>query len=170
MDIYMAFPFLPLLNPQTGLLDQQVEDLLRGLIAELEQSGNRVFCAHLVEDFGRESSEPEAVALRDFEAVRRADLIVAFPWWKTYSCGVHVELGVAATLNKPMVIFLDSQQSYSSMVTGLGAIANVRFITVDDWSPEKLIPRTAREVEAYVSLMPVAEYSETRPLFSGRSR
>lgn len=61
---------------------------------------------------------PHQCTYLDFEGIKESDVIVAYPG-SPISGGVHIELGWASALNKPIVLLLKKDEEYSPLIIGL---------------------------------------------------
>ena len=78
------------------------------------------------ENYGKEYTSDKESTKIDFETIKQCDLMCVIPGVPA-SGGVHVELGWASANNKDIEIFLNENNNYSPMVTGLSEISNVQY-------------------------------------------
>ena len=129
MRTFLASPFTRYLIEQedgSHRLDPGLKTLLLRLENELTSRGHEVFMAHRVEEFGSRLRAPHVCTPFDMLEMRRADVVIAIP---DQSFGVHVELGWATAMGKPVIVLVESgAETTSPLVTGLDALHNVRII------------------------------------------
>jgi nucleoside 2-deoxyribosyltransferase len=123
--IFLAAPFTQYLEPGEGRIVPALCEALRAVAELLRARGFDVFLAHEREQWGGDVYAPERCTPLDWAELRRADVVVAFP---RKSGGVHVELGWASALSKPIVIVLEPAGGDSPLVTGLGMVTRVELI------------------------------------------
>lgn len=102
MQIFLACPF-------TGHLRAVgFDEAFRRLVERIEQrllgAGHTVFLTHRTQDFGRQLGPPQLCTPMDLLQMHWADCVVAVPG---HSCGMHIELGWAGALGRPIVLLLD---------------------------------------------------------------
>jgi hypothetical protein len=149
MKVFLAYPFTQLLNPVTGLVDEDTILFLTEIVDELTMLGYEVFSAQKREAFGKELMGADIATKLDLEEMRKADLVIAFPGWNPVSGGVHVELGWASALGKTILIFLHEQETYSPMVEGMPYITNAKLIPFSRPNSRELIKKVVAEVNLY---------------------
>ncbi|WP_240420359.1 nucleoside 2-deoxyribosyltransferase [Paenibacillus periandrae] len=137
MRIFLAFPFTKLLT-EDNIFDENMKDFLVNTINALTNKGHSVFSAQLREEFGDKLMTPDVATNLDHMEMCKADLVVAFPGWKPISGGVHVELGWASSMKKPIIAFLHDDQEYTPMITGLHKVTNVEYVHFNDKSINEL--------------------------------
>lgn len=113
----------------------------------LVSSGWEPLLPHRESDWGRQYLQPSETARRCLDLVCACDLLVAYP---KNSRGVHIEMGYAAALGKPILVILDEGEREAAMVAGLGSVTTVQFIRLAD----------RREVKAKLSLALQSLFSE----------
>jgi hypothetical protein len=103
-----AFVVCPLTKYVGETGEREVDDSYRrfveGLHDLLARACGEVFAAVREEGWGERLLPPAIRAARDFEELRSADVVVA---WPEDSCGCALELGWASALGKPVVLILD---------------------------------------------------------------
>ncbi|MCZ0756138.1 nucleoside 2-deoxyribosyltransferase [Anoxybacillus sp. J5B_2022] len=153
MRIFFAYPFTKLLNSSTGIIDEGNTNFILNAVNKLEEMGNSVFSAQCREKFGKELMDPDTATKLDFEEMKNADLVIAFPGQFPISGGVHVELGWASALGKPIIAFLHKDEMYTPMIQGLHTVTNVKYVTFDDNDTDlDIINKIITEVEKYIDI------------------
>ena len=122
--VFVAGPFIHLVDPKTGLMPPHEKALIESLLTHFEDVGAQVFNAHRREKWGADFMKPEAFTKMDYEQIASSDLFVVMPG-SPPSIGTHIEIGWATALKLPIVMLLDPAGSYSGMIEGMGAIANL---------------------------------------------
>lgn len=131
MRIFLAFPFTSYLT-QDGdgkyQLYPQLKSLLLRIESALVQNGHTVFLSHQREEFGAKLWEGDICTPFDMLEMRRADCVIALPE-KSY--GVHIELGWATAMGKPVFLVLDESQQFTSpLLQGLSCVGHTQIIPV----------------------------------------
>ncbi|HKP76121.1 MAG TPA: hypothetical protein VJT67_11305 [Longimicrobiaceae bacterium] len=130
MRIFLACPFTKYLRQGAGAptLDPGFAAFLREAEAELARGGHTVFLAHRVEEYGAKLRPPAVCTPFDMLEMQRADCVVAIP---DDSYGVHIELGWASALGRPVVLLLpEGARETTPLLTGLGALGGCDVVTV----------------------------------------
>jgi nucleoside 2-deoxyribosyltransferase len=116
-----------------GSFDIKLKQLIKNVISISQTNGYKVLSAHVYENFGEMdvSGKYAEVCRRDFNWMKECDVFIAvFPLKPSgeiiHSSGTCVELGWASVLKKRIVIIRDSATSYSHLIAGLDAIADVK--------------------------------------------
>jgi nucleoside 2-deoxyribosyltransferase len=149
MRVFLAFPFTDLVRSDTGMLHTPAIDFISVTVEALKEAGHSVFSAHAREEWGLNLFTPEMAAPADFEEMRRADIVVAFPGHDPISGGVHVELGWASALGKPMVLYLNQGTEYSPLVVGMGALSECIAYRISDYTQADLPKHIVNAVAEY---------------------
>lgn len=131
MYIFLAFPFTSYLT-QDGDGKYHLQPQLRSLLLRIEsalvQNGHTVFLSHQREEFGANLWEGTVCTPFDMLEMRRADCVIALP---DKSYGVHIELGWATAMGKPVLLILDESQQFTSpLLQGLYCVGHTRIISV----------------------------------------
>ncbi len=105
---------------------------LVAFLQSLEQAvackGHETWMAHRVEEFGANIRPPHICAPLDFLALKRADGVIAYA---TDSFGVHMELGWAIALKKPVVLIRETDcDGASPLLQGLSSFGGCTEIPV----------------------------------------
>ena len=145
MNVFLAAPFTRyLVRDEDGVfkLDPHLRDLLLRLESALAAAGHSVFLAHRREEFGEKLWTGHRCTAFDLLEMQRADCVVALP---EGSYGVHVELGWATAMGKPVVLILDeSAEITSPLLQGLECVNETRIVAAS--------PGLLRDKEAQVRL------------------
>ncbi|WP_106767830.1 nucleoside 2-deoxyribosyltransferase [Paenibacillus faecalis] len=158
MRVFLAFPFTKLLSAN-NVFDEFMKNSLLRIIHALEKEGHSVFSAQFREEFGEKLMTPEVATYLDYNEMLNTDLVVAFPGWKPISGGVHVELGWASSMKKPIILFLHEEEDYTPMVTGLYKVTDVHYIKFNDDQIGDLSTMVIENVNKWGSIM---NYSGSR--------
>ncbi len=132
-SIFLATTITSLIDAQGRFVEEErhkLEYILRTLRVE---TGLEVFCAIEREKWGEELMTGEVCTSLDFIGLDNADYVVALP---ANSYGVHVELGWASALKKPMTIILSaSEGAKSPLIEGLGTMCDVNYQECSEAAP-----------------------------------
>ncbi|BCK01491.1 hypothetical protein [Anaerocolumna chitinilytica] len=128
MKIFLAYPFTELINIESGLVNKNEKEFLMNCIKILGDNKYCVFSAHNREAYGENLMNADTATSLDYKEMCNTDLVVAFP---EKSGGVHVELGWAASNNKPIILFINKEFDYSPMIQGLHKITKIKYVTYD---------------------------------------
>ncbi|MGW5735273.1 MULTISPECIES: hypothetical protein [Streptomyces] len=129
--LFLAGPFLQLLDPATGEMPPGTRAPFAALIEHFERQGFSVHNAHRREAWGAELMAPAECTPLDQEEIRKADVFVGFPGLPA-SPGTHIEMGWASAFDKPIVLLLEEGQEYAFLVRGLHAVATVEYVVFGD--------------------------------------
>ncbi len=87
-----------------------------------------VFLALDREDYGKNKMYGADCTVADFNEIKEADLLIAFP---EDSMGVSVELGWASMLEKSILVFIDKRYKQSELVKSINSITKGKSIIID---------------------------------------
>jgi nucleoside 2-deoxyribosyltransferase len=104
-------------------------DFLMKIEDILKSNGWETVLPHRLSDWGRNYLDPIGTTEQCLKHLQDAELILAYP---QYSRGVHLEIGYAAALRKQIIFILDSEETESAMVAGLGSVTNVEIIRLEN--------------------------------------
>lgn len=147
-----------------GSFEPKLRHQFETVIGALEAAGLAVFSAHKEERFGEIdlSGQSAFVVQRDIAWMRSCDLFLSLlpidPEGRPYRTdGTCIELGWAATLEKPILIILNRRAEYSHLVLGLHAVANVCYLEESEVfaHPESLVETALAMVSRQVSAVSV---------------
>jgi hypothetical protein len=96
-------------------------DVLEGVMHLVRSLGLEVDCSHREEKWGREISGEEECTRRDWTAIRDDQMLIALVD-SPPSGGVHIELGWASALGKPVIIAASNGTELSPLARGLGGM------------------------------------------------
>jgi len=128
MRIFIAYPFTGKLTVKGTLPDEYIKELVT-LKNGLQKAGHTVILAHERENWGKSIFPPEKCTKLDFEEIKKADVLIAYPG-NPPSGGVHIELGWASALQKKIILIQKDSENYSPLITGLSAIADVKMLKI----------------------------------------
>ncbi|WP_372411344.1 nucleoside 2-deoxyribosyltransferase [Streptomyces luteireticuli] len=147
-SLFLAGPFLGLLDPETGEMPEQERAPFDLLIKHFESQGVSVHNAHRREAWGAALMQPEECTRLDQEEIRRADVLVALPG-SPASPGTHIEVGWASAFGKPIVLLLERGRDYTFLVRGLHTVATVEYVMYADVA--EALPAVDRAVRRAVA-------------------
>ncbi|GHF55284.1 hypothetical protein GCM10010218_40920 [Streptomyces mashuensis] len=130
-SVFLAGPFLGLLDPATGEMPGDARAPFDILIKHFEAQGISVHNAHRREAWGARLMRPEECTRIDQDEIRRADAFVALPGAPA-SPGTHIEMGWASAFGKPIVLLLERGRDYTFLVQGLHTVATVEYVLHTD--------------------------------------
>ena len=125
MLVFLATPYSQLCDEEYKV-KKEYKEFFEKLTKEIKKLGVDYFLAVERENYGKEYTSDKESTKIDFETIRKCDLMCVIPGVPA-SGGVHVELGWASANNKDIEIFLNENNNYSPMVTGLSEISNVQY-------------------------------------------
>ena len=131
MNIFFAFPFSEIIDKQNNTIKDEYLDYLEKSRKRILQSGHSVFLAHYREKWGKNLMSADVCTPLDYEEMKKTDFVIAYPG-KKISGGVHIELGWASSLGKPIVLLLENGVNYSPLVMGLGTVTDVNIKYIND--------------------------------------
>ncbi|MFJ4183881.1 nucleoside 2-deoxyribosyltransferase [Kitasatospora sp. NPDC089509] len=130
-SLFLAGPFIQLLDPATGAMPDDARAPFDLLIKHFEAQGTAVHNAHRREAWGAELMRPEQCTGLDQDEIRKAELFVALPG-SPASPGTHIEIGWASAFGKPIVLLLERGREYTFLVQGLHTVATVEEVVYTD--------------------------------------
>ncbi|WP_082119602.1 nucleoside 2-deoxyribosyltransferase [Saccharothrix sp. ST-888] len=130
-SLFLAGPFIQLLDPATGEMPDEARAPFDILIKHFEAQGLSVHNAHRREAWGAELMRPEQCTGLDQEEIRKADVFVALPGFPA-SPGTHIEVGWASAFDKPIVLLLERGREYTFLIQGLHTVATVEYVVYTD--------------------------------------
>ena len=125
MLVFLATPYSQLCDEEYKV-KKEYKEFFEKLTKEIKKLGVDYFLAVERENYGKEYTSDKESTKIDFETIKKCDLMCVIPGVPATG-GVHVELGWASANNKDIEIFLNENNNYSPMVTGLSEISNVQY-------------------------------------------
>ena len=125
---------------EDGSFNEGIKSMLNHIISNINKSGNKVFSAHIAEDFGASTHNQscEEICLRDYNWMKSCNVYIAIlPHDNSNnyvrSDGTYVEIGWASALNKPIIFISDKSMinKLSMLVSGLHAINAVQYLDIN---------------------------------------
>lgn len=157
MRVFLAAPFSQYLSPNGNssngsIVEISHKELLSAIKREFEKNNIEVFLAHEREKWGEALFSPDDCTPLDYKELEASDTVVAIP---RESGGVHIELGWASALRKPVTIFLEESYQYSPLILGLGKVTETLYLQLHTERVEALVNEcicwTKQQVCAQVS-------------------
>jgi hypothetical protein len=136
MKVFLAAPFTQTIDQKTGLVDPSYRDWLEAIIRLLRIQGHEVICAHEREKWGQDLDAPGAAMRADFDAIKDSDLVLAHIG-NPVSPGVQMELGIALSFGKRLIVLAEVESNAPYLIGGLCELADCRILRFDD--PLKLL-------------------------------
>jgi len=129
MRVFLASPFTRYLIRNadgTHHLDPDLHALLLRVESALTEAGHSLFLSQRREDFGASLWSAHQCTPFDFLEMQRSDCVVAIP---ERSYGVHIELGWATALGRPLILVVDeSAESTSPLLEGLECVGQAQIV------------------------------------------
>lgn len=133
MRVFFACPLTSYMRAQEAGQGSRLLAELVGFLERVEAAvlgaGHELFLAARVEEFGAKVRHATLCTPFDMLEMQRADCLVAFP---DKSYGVHVELGWASSMDKPIIVLRNEAEPdmKSPLVAGLDTVSDCQFIDV----------------------------------------
>jgi hypothetical protein len=126
LRVFFAAPFTQLIESASGVVAATWRDELRSMYDALVRRGHSVFLAHEREAWGEQLMTPQTCTPLDYAEMQAADVVCAYVG-NPPSHGVHIELGWASSMRKPILILTDDGVQYTPLLWGLGDVANTTY-------------------------------------------
>ena len=130
-SIFLCAPYTNTIDDSTELINEAYKSWLTEIISYLRRKSDTLYNSHTREEWGAKLSSPKEAVMIDFAQISSADYVVAYIG-DPPSSGVLVELGFAASLKKPIIIFTESGKLIPYFAQGLKAWTNVTEISFDN--------------------------------------
>lgn len=125
IKIFLGTPIAPLLG-NDGLFDEKAANHLKTILNDLKSYEFDVFCAIEREKWGHALMEGNECTVLDYKGLEESDIFLAFP---NSSYGVHMELGWASALQKPIIMVVNEDIGVkTSLVEGLNTVTPSKII------------------------------------------
>jgi len=125
MKIFLAMPYSQFTDKNYVIMPQ-FRKLFEHLLSELESHGHTCYLAARRENWGKSYEDEKASTKTDYDAIVACDLVLMVPGIP-FSGGTHVEAGWASAHRKKINMFLQKNEFYSPMITGLNALTDVKY-------------------------------------------
>ena len=129
-SIFFCAPYIKKIDNETKLINEEFKDWLSKIIEYFKKNIQNVNNSHVREEWGANIYPPSDAIRHDFSDIRNADCVIAYIG-NPPSSGVLVELGFAAAIKKPIVIFTENKQLIPYFVLGLNNWTNTKIIVFD---------------------------------------
>ncbi len=137
------------------MVQQGPKGFVGGNNLAIKKGHHHVFLAIRSEEFGAKPRPPEVCTPFDLLEMLHADCVIALP---EESYGVHIELGWASALNKPIILLLKQDQTMTSpLLAGLPAISRCRVLHL----PHNIL--TTKDAQKDLALQVLATLSSMSP-------
>lgn len=128
MIIFISCPISKYYNSDNKV-DGDYIDFLEKIYCICREKSNSVYLAIKNDNYNIEKMDSdEACTLTDYNALLKADLIIAIP---EDSQGVAIELGWASALKKRIIIAYENGYAYSSLIKALSEVADTTLLFMD---------------------------------------
>ena len=121
---FIAHKFTGFIN-NSGQVDNRIVQRIISVESLLHENGYETSNPMRREEWGKDLLPSDISTPMYLEGIKESDLVVAFPY---DSGSVHIELGWATVLHKPVILLLDKKCSFSPLVHGLRKIAPVKVV------------------------------------------
>jgi nucleoside 2-deoxyribosyltransferase len=123
MKIFLAAPFTQMLDGETSRFAVPYREWLEEIIAFLRDAGHEVISAHIRELWGDALQPPSVALANDWAGIRQADVVIAHVG-NPPSPGVQMELGIALSLGKRLVVLTSRDAFVPYLNRGLPDVAD----------------------------------------------
>ena len=133
----------------TGRFDARLRRMMLAMKHAFEKEGHSVFLAIQLERWGKHPIGPVETVERDYRELAASDVVVSLPG-NPPSGGCHVELGWASALQKPIVLLLKPQGTYSPLVLGIHGMTRAHTVYVTEHPTPKETRAAVAEVMSHL--------------------
>jgi nucleoside 2-deoxyribosyltransferase len=151
--VFLAAPFTQLIGADTGTVDAGWRNQIGALYDALRGRGYSVFLAHDREAWGEGLMTPSQCTPLDHKEMVNADVVCAYPGAPP-SYGVHVELGWASAMGKPLLLLLDAGTAYSPLLSGIGEVTRADFFALRGRRLDEVAHEVGDRVAAMLAELP----------------
>lgn len=132
MNIYFATPISKHIIEETGKMDDKTIELINLIYKKIKMKIDncKVFLAAKEEKWGEVKITDEYCAIRDFNAIKNADHVIAI-LFEEMSDGVLVELGWASALGIPISLVIGENMNLSKLVRGIQYITECQISRIN---------------------------------------
>jgi nucleoside 2-deoxyribosyltransferase len=130
-SIFLCAPFTSFISNTSSLIDETYKKWLMQIINYFQRKTNILYNSHIREKWGAEILNPKDALYIDFSEIKITDLVVAYIG-DPPSSGVLMELGFAAALNKPIIIFTEDNKLIPYFTRGLDGWTDANVIYFND--------------------------------------
>jgi hypothetical protein len=122
--VFFAAPFTQLIDPDSGSVGAHWRSQLLAVRDGIRARGNSVFLAHQREAWGDRLMTPDVCTPLDYQEMVDADVVCAVIG-SPPSHGVHIELGWASAMRKPILLVLQPGVAYTPLLHGIAELTRV---------------------------------------------
>lgn len=167
MRIFLACPFTGYLRHDGSVpyIEPAFAQFIKGIDTALQNAGHEVFLALRVEEYGAKLRPPSVCTPFDMLEMQRADCVVALA---EDSYGVHLELGWASAMDKPMVIVVpEGVRDTTPLLAGLTSVGRCIFVP----APAEARTNMAAQAALHAALLAAVQelHRETAPAAAAQS-
>lgn len=144
--IFIACPFIKFING-TDFINNDFRQFTEDLYDLCAKYASKVFLA-LKEDYGAKPLQSYSCSM-DLDEAKSADLVIAIP---DDSMGVAVELGWMSAMQKPVILVLNKNQTYTPLIYNINKITPGKVIFYEN-EEKKSLPDIKKVLEYYKKLM-----------------
>lgn len=150
LRLFLAAPFTQDIDPDTGVIPQQSRHPLAVLAEALRMAGYSVFVAHEREAWGEELMSPQECTPLDFKEMADADVVCAYVG-NPPSMGVHVELGWASAMGKPVLLLTEPGLAYTPLLLGIGGVTRAEILPLMGRGLAEMAPTVCERLAGLVT-------------------
>jgi nucleoside 2-deoxyribosyltransferase len=165
LKVFLATP-IKFLIEEGNQFNKMAEIALKTILYSMRNVGKfDVFCAIERECWGTNLLPGEKCTVFDYHGMVESDIVLAFP---CHSYGVHMELGWASSLKKPVIVCISEKIGIkTSLVEGLSTLTRTKLITYQSEhfipgprSWETLFPEICRTIQTMVAAARLPENAD----------
>ena len=145
--IFIACPFIKFING-TDFINNDFRQFTEDLYDLCAKYASKVFLALKTEDYGAKPLQSYSCSM-DLDEAKSADLVIAIP---DDSMGVAVELGWMSVMQKPVILVLNKNQTYTPLIYNINKITPGKVIFYEN-EEKKSLPDIKKVLEYYKKLM-----------------
>ncbi len=132
--IFIACPFIKFIKG-TSFINNDFREFTENLYNLCTEYASEVFLALKREEYGARPLPFYSCAM-DLNEAKNSDLVIAIP---DDSMGVAVELGWMSAMNKPIVLLLNKNQRYTSLVANIHKVTSGKVIFYENIEKSSLL-------------------------------
>lgn len=148
--VFLAAPFTQLIDQNSGSVDDFWRSQLLAVGEGIRELGHSPFLAHLREEWGDRLMPPEVCTPLDYQEMVAADIVCAVIGAPP-SNGVHIELGWASAMRKPILLVLQPGVRYTPLLHGVAQLTQVWTYDLGDRQLGDAAPDICRTLDEIIT-------------------
>ena len=148
--VFLAAPFTQLIEEDSGSVGEAWRDHLNAISDRLRGRGHSVFLAHQREAWGEKLMTPDVCTPLDYQEMVNADVVCAVIG-SPPSHGVHIELGWASAMQKPVLLVLQPGVRYTPLLHGIAELTRVWQFDLGDRALSEAAEDICAQLDAVIS-------------------